>query len=357
MWQVKHFVRTHVTIIRLKMMLAIVLAFYLSQQFGDAPSFQTNVYFARLRVDQMKAHVQTWSSTWNTKPTYDAPLSPTPAAGTFTFGFGNDPLPTIPRPTQVPTSPPDSSNPFIPPLAQPTSIPQTSTPVPVLPTATPTQIVMASIQCPGTSGENYSSLTIEGPATANAAGQGDINLALRGYSQVQESKDFQGFSANFDIKRPQLKNIFSPGRGADFVNTYRVNEWNFDAGSRGGPITNPSVSMISLRTNSGETVVVPGSNYSIGSGKQVLVLYADSTRVTLKYTREDNVVYGYTLHVEDFCTDPNLVSYYNQMNASGRGSLPALEAGKKIGVAKSGELKIVIRDTGSFMDPRRQDWW
>lgn len=357
MWEVKHFIQTYITRSRIKMTIAIIAAFYLSQQFGDTPTLHSNVYFARLRIDQIQQQAKTLSTALNKKPVYDVPLTPTPGAASFTFGFGNDPLPTIPRPTEVPTMPVVRNNPIMPRQQQPTTAPPTATPVPAQPTAIPTQAIAAAIQCPSSSGESYSALTIEGPATANAAGHGDINLALRGYAQVNESKDFQGFSANFDIKRPQLKTIFSSSRNPDFINTFRVNEWNFDAGSRGGQIANPPVSMISLRANPGESVVVPNSNYSIGSGKQVLVLYADATRVTLKYTREDNVVYGYTLHVEDFCTDPNLVSYYNQMNAAGRGSLPALESGKKIGVAKSGELKFVIRDTGSFMDPRRQDWW
>jgi hypothetical protein len=103
---------------------------------------------------------------------------------------------------------------------------------------------------------------------------------------------------------------------------------------------------------------VPESGYSIGQGYEVLVLYADQERITLKYTSEDNVVSGYTLHVEKICVESNLLTLYEQMNAAGRAHLPALRAGQAFGRARGDEIGISIRDAGRFMDPRvRKDWW
>ena len=61
----------------------------------------------------------------------------------------------------------------------------------------------------------------------------------------------------------------------------------------------------------------------IGGGYGALVLYAEPTRLTLKYTREDNVVSGFTLHLENICDDANLLALYRQLNAAGRSQLPA----------------------------------
>jgi hypothetical protein len=118
------------------------------------------------------------------------------------------------------------------------------------------------------------------------------------------------------------------------------------------------VTLAGLRASRGETIHVPGAGYDIGQGNQVLVLYADRERITLKYTGEDTAATGYTIHVEGVCTEPNLLNLYNQMTAAGRGHLPALRAGQAFGRAINTEIQVAIRDTGRFMDPRsRKDWW
>jgi hypothetical protein len=116
--------------------------------------------------------------------------------------------------------------------------------------------------------------------------------------------------------------------------------------------------MVDMPALSGETLHVPDSGYGIGSGYEVLVLYASESRITLKYTRDDNVLYGYTLHLEGICVEPNLLALYRARDAAGRDSLPALRPRQAFGRAASGEVGVVIRDTGAFMDPRsRNDWW
>jgi hypothetical protein len=88
------------------------------------------------------------------------------------------------------------------------------------------------------------------------------------------------------------------------------------------------------------------------------VLYAAPDRITLKYTRTDNVVHGYTLHLVGLCVDPPLLDLYRSWNAAGRGQLPALQPGQAFGRAASATVGVAIRDSGTFMDPRsRKDWW
>jgi hypothetical protein len=89
-----------------------------------------------------------------------------------------------------------------------------------------------------------------------------------------------------------------------------------------------------------------------------LVLYASTNRITIKYTNNDNVEQGYTLHVENVCVEPRLLALYQALNSAGRGRLPALRAGQAFGRALGSEIGVAIRDYGTFMDPRsRKDWW
>jgi hypothetical protein len=123
-------------------------------------------------------------------------------------------------------------------------------------------------------------------------------------------------------------------------------------------ITDPEVTLAGMAVAPGETIHVPGSGYEIGAGYEVLVLYASKERITLKYTREDNVVWGYTIHVENVCVEPSLLALYESWNQAGRDHLPALRAGQAFGRARTDEIGVAIRDTGAFLDPRsRKDWW
>ena len=55
----------------------------------------------------------------------------------------------------------------------------------------------------------------------------------------------------------------------------------------------------------------------VDSDYEVLVLYAAEDRITLKYTRNDNVISGYTLHLEQVCVDPVLLALYSTGTAQG----------------------------------------
>jgi hypothetical protein len=127
---------------------------------------------------------------------------------------------------------------------------------------------------------------------------------------------------------------------------------------QGALIADPPVTALGFETRCGDTLHVPSSGYSIGQGWEVLVLYASDERIALKYTREDNVVYGYTLHVEGVCVEPRLLSLYEACDTEGRGRLPALREQQAFGRARGQGTVVAIRDHGRFLDPRsRKDWW
>jgi len=215
-----------------------------------------------------------------------------------------------------------------------------------------------SLGCEPIPNQSYGSLTIEGsPSTRPAEMHADINLALRGYKRTNAYKGFVNYGSD-DPQAPQLRGLFADHRRPLFNNVYQVYDWDWKSNSRGALIANPPVTMAGLAAAPCEVVYVPDSGYTIGNGYEVLVLYAHPERITLKYTREDNVVYGYTLHIENIHVDSNLVALYQLCNANGRYQLPALRPGQAFGRVCGDELRIAIRDCGLFMDPRSQgDWW
>jgi hypothetical protein len=162
------------------------------------------------------------------------------------------------------------------------------------------------------------------------------------------------------------------------VGFYRVYNWNWadspEPGTRGDPITDYPVTALGLQTTPGEVLHVPESDYNIGGGMQVLVLFADEDSVTLRYTRDDSSApAGYTVHIDNICTDPNLLALYNALDDYPTGpryvfvppenrpygyALPNLPAGEPFGTARGTEVVVAIADTGAFQDPRScNDWW
>ena len=124
-------------------------------------------------------------------------------------------------------------------------------------------------------------------------------------------------------------------------------------------ISNPDLRF----TTPGEAIYAAERGPQIYSGGFVaMVLYAEEQRITLGYTRKDTVSTGYVVHLENVCVDPNLVALYKaQMDAAGwhaTGHLPALRNNQPLGTALGQELRVAIRDAGTFMDPRSgKDWW
>ncbi len=227
-----------------------------------------------------------------------------------------------------------------------------ATPVPAsAPTQGPTTPVRAS----------YGSLSVANwePAQRRAEEHGDLNLALRRYTPTNASLSLVDIGGDTDPGAPQLAGIFIPARVSSFKATYRVNDWNWDGNCPGDPIDEPEVTLVDLAATPGESLHLPDRlGGDIGGGYKALVLYASAQRLTLKYTREDNVIAGYTLHVENIDVDPNLLALYQRLNNEGRHELPTLRAGQAFGRASHDRVGLTIHDTGAFMDPRsRKDWW
>jgi hypothetical protein len=232
--------------------------------------------------------------------------------------------------------------------------------------------------CQNIAGETYATLVPVSPPTDRPAAQhADLNLALRGYQATSNLLDLVDYGGKTDGKAPKLYSLFSDNRIPLFSSVSQVYDWNWTTNRRANLITNPPVTLAGMLVAPNEILRVPHSEYNIGTRRnippggyfldsseddgsqfEVLVLYATTQRITLKYTREDNVVDGYTLHVENVCVAPDLLQLYEQWNAQGRGQLPALKQGQAFGRALGAEIGVVIRDKGSFMDPRaRKDWW
>ena len=157
---------------------------------------------------------------------------------------------------------------------------------------------------------------------------------IRGYAPTTAALGLVDYAGNIDPNAPQLYTLFDNQRTPIFNAAYRVYQWDWNCNCRGGPITKWDVTLLGMRTTPGEIIHLPVAGYDVGGGYGALVLYAEPTRLTLKYTREDNVVAGYTLHLENICVDANLLALYRQLNAAGRSELPALWPGQPLGRAR-----------------------
>lgn len=200
------------------------------------------------------------------------------------------------------------------------------------------------------------------PVDRPAESNGDLNLALRGYITATAPAELINLDGPTDSDPPQLAGLFGHTRMPEFVATYRVHDWDWSCGPdgcRGAPIETPPATLLEVAATAGELVYIPSRNAEIyGGGFRAMVLYAAPTRLTLTYTREDTPAIGYMVHLEDLAVEASLVALYEEMNAAGRGQLPALRPNEHVGRVAGTSIKVVIRDTGSLMDPRsRKDWW
>jgi len=238
-------------------------------------------------------------------------------------------------------------------LAEPAPAPAPG-PVPA-PPPTPTP------QPPTPVSTSFGSLSVADwePAQRRAEEHGDLNLGLRGYTPTDAELRLMDIPGDTEPGAPQLAGIFASARAPVFKATYRVRDWNWDGNCAGDPIEEPEVTFVDLAATPGENVCLPDRlGGDVGEGYKAIVLYATPQRITLKYTREDNVIVGYALHVENIDVDSNLLTLYGRLNDEGRHELPALRAGQAFGRAKNDRVGLAIRDTGAFMDPRsRKDWW
>lgn len=216
----------------------------------------------------------------------------------------------------------------------------------------------AQPQCDVIPAASYASLSVaSAPSDRPAAEHPDLNLRIRWFEDTVDFPGLVWYSGPTDLWAPQLNGLFQDRRLPRFTALHQVYEWDWACGCRTNPISRPSVTLASLATSPLEVLYTPPSGYDIG-GYEALVLYADAGSLTLKYTREDNVISGYTVHVEGVCVEASLLALYETMDGEGRRKLPALAAGQAFGRAAGGSIRVGIRDTGRFMDPRSgKDWW
>jgi uncharacterized protein YgiM (DUF1202 family) len=225
--------------------------------------------------------------------------------------------------------------------------------------ASPPPTAQALDVCAPIPGEAYGTLTItSAPTDPAAASHADLNLGLRGYAPGEATHALIDVAEAADPAAPQLRWLFGDRREPAVTGTYQVYGWDWGVNARTGLIPDPPVTLLGVQTTPGETIALPNGGSDLGQGYHALVLYASPERVTLKYTRDDNVVAGYTVYIENVCVEPTLLALYQQMNDAGRGALPALRPGQPLGRATGSELGVAVRDNGAFLDPRaRQEWW
>jgi len=206
--------------------------------------------------------------------------------------------------------------------------------------------------CQPIASESYGTLNVNGPPTDRPAEQhADLNLGWRTYTPTVATLGLVDIAGPIDNGAPQFPGFFGDNRTPQFSSAAQVYNWSWICNCRTTPITQPPVTLLGMATTPGEIIHTPDSGYRIGSGYEVLVLYAAPTRITLKYTNEDNVIQGYTIHV-------GLLALYQSSNSNGRGKLPALQAGQGFGRASGSEIGVAIQDSGAWMEPRsRKDWW
>jgi len=206
---------------------------------------------------------------------------------------------------------------------------------------------------------DYGSLTVfSAPADRPAEAHPDLCLALRGYAPVDAEKSLIDYNGSTDAAAPRLSGLLGSALEPSVSQVYAVHEWDWTLNAPAGLITVPPVTLIGLETTPGQQIHVPASGYDIGEGYTALVLYASDSRATLKYTREDNVILGYSVHLEHLVVHPALMALYEACDAAGRDVLPAVCGNELLGTARGTELGVAIRDCGAFMDPRsRKDWW
>jgi hypothetical protein len=232
-------------------------------------------------------------------------------------------------------------------------------------------------------GESYGSFA---PAGSDSTGSGipaashpDKNLDVRGY--VLDSGGGLGYMSldlrimAHDPSAPQLTTLFSPTPAPPFAHVYKVYGWNWPPpngtgsppyGSRGSLLGD---TLLGITTTIGTAIRLPvrmNGDYPVaqigGTKYYGLVVYAAADQITIVYISKDSIVnnsgQGYGLHVKNVCVDPTLLTLYNNLNAAGRGQLPALRYNQAFGVANGPEVDVAMVDSGNFMDPRsRVDWW
>jgi len=326
---------------------ALIITIVLSRSLFSSNSPRTNQSF----ISSIPRRVASFVSTLFPKPT------PTPAPIIL--------ITSTPSPTGITGTPTPTKKIAPAPTTKPTMT-VSNTPVPtVKPTVKPSPVVSAS--CPTTSQQSYQSISASGgdnklrPPLENHP---EVNLRLRGFVEVNEGTNLisrNGSTYGLDNQMPpQISSLFGT-EVPKIAKTYRIYEWDFQNNKSGAPQTaTPAypVHMLGLQATPGKPLLGLKAGRDIGGGNVFMVLYATKNDIMFTHSNGDNLDDGYLFYFLDICVDPNLLSAYQSNSANGRSQLPVIAPGQIFGYAGNTDVKIVVRDTMSFMDTRyKEDWW
>ncbi len=289
-------------------------------------------------------------------------------------------LPTIVITPVSPSATPNPTNSHQSPTKIPTrAITPTKVPTPIVtqspintPTPSPTPTTsnqQLTTACPATSSQQFSSVRADHTADDMVIGNPDtspeINLRLRGFTEVNEGTNLisrNGNAYGLDPQMPpQISSLYG-GAVPQIAKTYRIYEWDFTNNKTAAPQTaTPQypVHMLGLQANPGQPLLGLKSGRTIDSkGDVFMVVYATDKDIVFSNSNGDTLLGGYLFYFLDVCVDPNLLSLYQKDNSGGRSDLPAVGIGQQFATAGNTDVKVVVRDTMSFMDTRyKQDWW
>jgi len=284
-----------------------------------------------------------------------------------TLVVSSNPLPTSSLKATSSPSYPTSIPTTIPPTTIPTKTPS--------PTKKPSPTISPPIQtgsCPTTSNNSYTTIR-QNPNSRNRlkfnlATNAETNVALRGYFEVNESTSLISRNGNKDgldpNMPPQISTLFQ-NHYPKIIKTYDINNWDYENNK---PIPGQSatpawkVHIIGLEATPGEALVGLKAGRTVDGSHVFLVMYAEKNFIMMVHSNEDTWdetgPSGYPFYFLEICVDPNLLALYEKNNAEGRNELPGVASGQVFGYAKTNEVKMTLRDTMSFMDPRyKEDWW
>jgi len=202
-----------------------------------------------------------------------------------------------------------------------------------------------------TSSNSYERIPLEGDRDPRPAEEhGDLNIALREPQPIEADLSLQEIDGSgIDPNAPKLKPILEP----EFTQAYAVHNWDWGCNCKGDLFD--EVDMIGIKTTPGKPVFIPHKQQDIWAGDYfALLLYASEDTVTFAYARDGTVAHSYAIHYQGLRTDPNLLALYRESKGN---ELPGLALDTPVGIATD-ELRVAIRDKGTFMDPRSlRDWW
>jgi hypothetical protein len=209
--------------------------------------------------------------------------------------------------------------------------------------------------------QNYGTIGVDGPPQeGDPETNANVNLGYRGWESVTaDHKLITIDGSGKDPDAPQFPDMFADRRTATISGTYMRYRWDWDCDCPVDLKSSEEVTVLGLAVQPGETIYTPDSGYFIDEGKgyEYQVTYAGDSGITL-YIGLDDDYNGYVVHIEDVCVDPDLVDLYWKLHDAGRKELPALRGHQAFGRALNREIKVAVRDSGHFLDPRsRNDWW